>query len=176
MNIIKNDRVILIKEMDSLKIVGQEFEVANIIRDDTIVLRDAKSKTAVCSIDIESFDEYFAKQEVKMGWTKWTRIVDPDGNMIAEYRTNQKKVEVRIPNNMIDSDIGSNGRVIHSTATCSQGDEFNLSFGIQLAYLRCERKWLKLKQESYLKRAKVCESKLVETKDIMNKMVASLNK
>ena len=45
MKIFRNDKVILIKEYDKLKMVGSEYEVAN-ITDTSVVLRDAIRKIA----------------------------------------------------------------------------------------------------------------------------------
>lgn len=177
MNIIRNDRVVLIKEMESLKQVGNAFEVANIL-DDAIVLRDADTKIAVASVDIKEFDQYFKKVDEVEGWTAWSRMINPVGDMIAEYRTNFKKVEVRITNDMLGY---PNQKVIRSTATCSQCDEFDISFGIHLAYLRCEQKYLKNEIDEYdlllneiTDQKNVCESKLVQNKSIMKKMLSSL--
>lgn len=175
MNIIKNDKVVLVNEFESLKVVGQMFEVANIVPGGSVILRDYRTKVAACAISVNDIDKYFKKLDDVFGWTKWTRIADPMGDMIAEYRTNQKKVEVRIPNDMLDDNIGSNGRVIRSTATCSQGDEFNLSFGIQLAYMRCERKYLKMRNKYHINKSNDCKARLAENKNITSKMIASLN-
>ena len=108
MNIIKNDKVVLVNEFESLKVVGQMFEVANIVPGGSVILRDYRTKVAACAINVNDIDKYFKKLDDVSGWTKWTRIADPMGDMIAEYRTNQKKVEVRIPNDMLDDNIGSN--------------------------------------------------------------------
>ena len=175
--IIKGDKVIQIKEMGKINSVGNMFEVANFV-DTNIVLRDAKTKIAICSIDVDEFNRYFKKADGISGWTGWAQIVDPHGNMVAQYRTNQKKVEVRIPNNMLGY---PDKKVIRSTATCSHGDDFNLSFGIQLAYLRCEQKYLQNEIDEYnelisdaMKQKKECTAQIVENKSIIKKMLSSL--
>lgn len=178
MNIIKGDKVIQIKELEKVNLIGNMFEVAN-FTETAVIIRDAVSKIAVCSVGIDEFDQYFKKADEVNGWTNWTQMVDPLDNMIAEYRTNQKKVEVRIMNNMLGY---PNNKVIRSTATCSKGDEFNLSFGIQLAYLRCERKYLQNEIDEYdelisdaVKQKKECKSRLVENKSIIKKMLSTLD-
>ena len=178
MNIVKGDKLVLIREMDRLKTIGQMYEVAN-ITDTNVVLRDATTKIAVCSVEFNVIDSYFAKKEDANGWTEWTRITDPDGSMIAEYRTNFKHVEVRIPNDMLGY---PNGKAIRSTAMCSQGDEFNLAFGIRLAYIRCEQKYLRNEVseidsviESLEKDKSDCESRIVNNKSIIKKLLAQLD-
>ena len=178
MNVTVKDNVVLIKEIGSLKTIGQVYEVAR-MTEEFIVIRDISSKAAVASINIEEFGNYFTKKNTTNGWTKWADIANPLGNMIAQYRTNNKKVEVRIINDMLGY---PNKRVIRSTATCNSEDEFNLAFGVQLAYLRCEQKFLKNEINEYneiirdsTNRMKECESRLVENKSIIKKMLSSID-
>ena len=179
MNVTVKDRVILTKGIGSLNTIGQVYEVAR-MTEDFIVVRDCVSKVAVASIDIEEFGNYFVKEKEVNNWTKWADIADPNGNMIAQYRTNNKKVEVRITNDMLGH---PDKKVIRSTATCNSEDEFNLAFGVQLAYLRCEQKYLQNEINEYceiiddsISQMKNCESRLVENKSIIKKMLSSLEK
>ena len=172
-NVTVKDRVVLINEVGNLNTIGQVYEVAR-MTENFIVVRDCETKVAVASINIEEFGNYFAKEKEHNGWTKWSEVVDPRGNMIAQYRTNNKKVEVRITNDMLGY---PDKKVIRSTATCSQGDEFNLAFGVQLAYLRCEQKYLRNEINEYceiIDQMNNCESRLVENKSIIKKMLVSL--
>ena len=178
MNILKGDKLVLIREFDKFKTIGQCYEVVN-IADEYVVLRDCETDIPVCSVNFADLDKYFKKESEKAGWTNWTRMINPVGDTIAEYRTNFKCVEVRILNDMLDY---PNGKVIRSTAMCSQGDDFDLAFGIHLAYLRCEQKYLKneIKECSAVideaqERIDMCESRIVNNKSVMKRMLEYIN-
>jgi hypothetical protein len=161
MNIVKNDRVYLIKEMGDLKMVGEAFEVAN-ITDTSIVLRTADKKIAICAVYINEFDKYFKKAEEFTGWTEWHELVDPNENIIAVYRTNYRKVQVRLFNGV---------NKFRGEAFCNRGDNFNLFFGIQLAYARCMSKFYKdeiEETEAYLKEIK---STMTDNKNSIKRMI-----
>lgn len=158
MNIFRNDRVVLIKEFENMKQVGNEYEVAN-ITETAVVLRDAKTKVAICAVNIPSFEEYFKKQEDVTGWTKWQGFSDETGKTVGVYRTNFRKVQVRI-----------NGG-IQGEASCNRTDEFNLFFGINLAYLRAEQKFLfGIKDECEHTLANAC-SDLLENRNMMKRIL-----
>lgn len=177
MNIVKNDKLVLINEFGKLKTVGQTYEVAN-FTDTAVVLRDAVSKVAVCAVDIASIDTYFKKVEEARSWTRWIRIVNATNDVIAFYRTNQKKVQVRT----LDG--------FRADATCRKDEPFNLAFGIYLAYARADMKRIESmiqakkstidnlrnrlsEQESNLADL---ESEYIATKNGIKRMVNSLNK
>lgn len=177
MNIVKYDKLVLVKDMDGLK-VGETYKVSNITDTYAVVCNDY-SDDAICSVDIADLDTYFAKKDDASGWTKWTPMINPVGDTIAEYRTNFKHVEVRILNNMLDY---PNGKVIRSTAMCSQGDDFDLAFGIHLAYLRCEQKYLQNEIDEcsavideVQEHMDMCESRMVNNKSVMKRMLESVN-
>lgn len=133
MSILKYDRVILTKEMGKMTMVGEVYEVAA-ITEDSFIIRDARTKVAMGVISFEEFDNHFEKPEDVKGWTPWTKFMDKDGNA-AFYRTNFRKVEVKYGD-------------VKSTATCNlEEDEFNLYFGIRIAYARCVSKIL-MKQKN----------------------------
>lgn len=161
MFILRNDKVVLIKEMGELKIVGETFEVAN-VTETAVVLRDAKNKIAVGAVDIAVFDQYFKKPEEVKGWTSWQRLVDQLGNTIAFYRTNQKKVQVRTTDN------------IRAEATCNKCDEFNLAFGIRLAMTRCEIKMLKHIYSEYTQVMERMSGDIKMKEDMVRKMIKSI--
>lgn len=125
--IIRNDKVILVKEFGKLKMIGQTFEVAN-ITDKAVVIRDERTKVAVAAVDIEEFDIYFKK--VIDGWSDWTVLVAQNGVTMGWYRTNGKKVQVKT----------NNGE--RAEATCNKTDEFNLYIGVNMAFNRCHKKFL----------------------------------
>lgn len=129
--VLKFDRVILIKELnDKIKKVGDTFEVANIL-DNSFLLRDARSRVAVGVVSFEDFDKHFVLEENFKGWTKWTQFAGYDGQSDCFYRTNRKKTQVKFITNNLRAEACVNKK---------DKDEFNLHFGIQLAYLRCLKK------------------------------------
>ena len=130
--IFRGDKVVLVKPFGKIQDVGNEYEVAD-FTNTTVILRDCKTKIAACAISVEVFYMLFDKIEGAKGkWTKWQTIQDGLGNIVASYRTNFKKVEVRI---MVEDKI-----YITAKATCYKGDDFNMAFGIHLAYLRAVKK------------------------------------
>ena len=124
--VMKFDRVILMKEMgDRFSTVGQVYEVASILNGESFLLRDAKTKIASGVISIEDFDKHFVIENECIGWTPWQKFVGFDSQNDCLYRTNFKKVQVRF---LTDK--------VRAETCCSKNDEFNLSFGIRLCYLR----------------------------------------
>lgn len=161
MNIVRSDRVVLTKEMDNLKTVGEIYEVAN-ITETRVVLRDKTTKVAVIAVDIDEFDQYFTKVDnVKKSWTDWCYLVDHIGNIVGFYRTNYKKVQVRTNDNF------------RAEATCCKDDEFSLFFGLQLASARCNAKALKKTEEEYETKLKEVRSAIVENKNYIKKLIRS---
>ena len=149
--ILKFDRVILIKELnDKIKKVGDVFEIANIL-DNSFLLREVKSKVAVGVVNFEDFEKHFVTEENFKGWTKWTPIVGYDGQSDAIYRTNRKKIQVKF--------ITDN---VRAESCCRKGDDFNLSFGVQLAYLRCRDKALMKKATEHEEALKKIDIELMK--------------
>ena len=168
MNIMRNDKVVLVKGMDSFKKVGETYEVAN-ITETKIVLREVTSKVAVGAVDIDAFETHFKKPEEVSGWTQWEKLVDRTGNVVAHYRTNGKKVQVRTPDGY------------RAETTCHNADDFNLFFGIQLAYNRCIEKCLNDEENSLMEAMADIERELntirsmrSETKHTIKMMINSL--
>lgn len=167
MNVFKYDKVILIKEYsDRLNKVGESFEVAN-ITETSFILRDSVTRVAVGSIDFKDFEKYFKKAEEFKGWTKWCAFIG-EGDKTGFYRTNMKKTEVRF-----------NG--VKSSAYCSKADEFDLYFGVNLAYYRClikslvkYRKEIAEKIRDYELVLKNINSDIKDIEVNINKMVESL--
>ena len=164
MNIFKNDRFVLIKEMEYFNKVGMIYEVAN-ITETAVVLRDVKTKVAVGAVNIDDFDKYFVRPEYVKSWTKWWGMVDTAGNNIGFYRTNLKKVQVR------------NLDGIRAEASCNKhyGDEFDLTFGIHLAYARCEDKKLKKLEAEYENALKHIKSDMIENRNMIKRMLRTLD-
>ena len=162
MNILRGDRLILTKEYDKMKMVGAAYEVAN-ITETSVVMRDAKTKIAVAALPIDIVEQYFERPENVKGWLPWTQIVGERDSVIAFYRTNGRKVQVRTINN------------IRSEASC-HGDEFNLFFGIRLAYLRCQQKVLNNNEEFLYGELKKVANFRSDNERTMKKMMDSLEK
>ena len=161
--ILKFDRVILIKELnDKIKKVGDVFEVANIL-DNSFLLREAKSKLAVGVVSFEDFENHFVHEENFKGWTNWQTITGYDGQTDALYRTNRRKVQVKF--------ITDN---VRAESCCWRGDDFSLSFGVQLAYLRCRDKALMKKATEYEEALKEIDIELMDNLNIEKKMINSL--
>lgn len=103
-----------------------------------------------------NFDRVVLENKHK-GWTPWTQFVGFDGQNDCQYRTNGKKVQVRFLTNKIKGE-----------ACCCKDDDFNLAFGLHVAYLRCLNKALTKKKND-------AERELVENEFILKKMINSLD-
>ena len=162
--VLKFDKVILIKELnDKIKKVGDVFEIANVL-DDSFLLREARSKVAVGVISFKDFDKHFVTAENFKGWTQWQPLAGFDGQTDCYYRTNRRKTQVKF---MTDN--------VRSESCCHKGDEFNLYFGIQTAYLRCCNKLLERQRNECLDRLDEIRMEFAENKQILKKMFNSLN-
>lgn len=165
----RNDKVVLLKEYEDLKQVGATYEVGN-FTDEMVILRNAKTKVAVCAVSITDFYEYFEKKEdLGNKFTEWVGLYDSvTGQTFAFYRTNHKKVQVKLITTY-------NGANIRAEASCNKGDEFDLFFGIRLAYARAREKSIKL---VYLPESKDWYNKISSdykhTKNNIKDLLASL--
>jgi len=161
--VLKYDRVVLVKELnDKIKKVGDVFEIANVF-DNSFLLRDSKTRTAIGVVSFEDFEKHFVHEENFKGWTNWIPMVGFDGHNDVFYRTNKRKVQVKF---LTDK--------VRSEACCYKGDEFNLSFGIQLAYLRCLNKALIKRATMHEEELKMINVEMFNNNNIMKKMVNSL--
>lgn len=161
---LKFDRVILTKELnEKFKQIGEVFEIANIL-EDSFLLRSAKTKVAVGVIGFSDFDGHFVHERDFKGWTNWTPLVGFDGQSDAFYRTNRKKVQVKF--------LTTRDR---AECCCCKDDNFNLSFGIQLAYLRCINKARTRQKAELEEKLNMVEHEIAENSTIIKKMVNSLD-
>lgn len=121
-------RVILTHEIDKLSNIGAAYIVKDIIDGRFVILEmeDAENSKVVVSFDI--FPEYFDTHY--HGWTEWAALNDTGGNVLAWYRTNGKRVQVKTNDGF------------KAEASCSKYDKFNLRKGLDIAYARCVKKWL----------------------------------
>lgn len=162
---LKFSRVVLIKELnDKMKKVGEVFEVANILNDDSFLLRDAKSKIAIGVVSFEDFEKHFVHEENFKGWTGWTPIVGYDGHNDAFYKTNRKKVVVKFLTNKVRAET-----------CCNKTDDFNLAFGLQIAYMRCLNKAYEKRKAELEAEYRAINMEIAENEHILKKMINSLD-
>ena len=162
---IKYDRVVLTRELnDKFKKVGEVFEIANVF-DDYFLLRDAKTRVAIGIVSFEDFDKCFVHEANFKGWTQWMPLTGFDGQTDALYRTNRKKTQVKFLTDNVRAESFLNAK---------DGDEFNLYFGIQLAYLRALNKAYAKKVVEYESAMKKMEIEMVDNERIIKKMIASI--
>lgn len=160
---IKFDRVILVKELDDkVRKVGECYEIANVL-EDSFVLREANSKIAVGVVGFKDFEKYFVHEENFKGWTEWAPITGFDGQTDAYYRTNRRKTQVKF--------ITDN---VRAESCLNKVNDFNLYFGIQLAYLRCLNKANSKKATKHEEALKKINIEIVDNTRIMQKMINSL--
>lgn len=160
---LKFDRVVLVKELnDNIKKVGEVFEIANIL-DDSFLLRDSKTRVAVGIVSFEDFEKHFIHAENFKGWTQWTPLTGFDGQSDVCYRTNRRKVQVKFITDKVRAESSKH-----------KDDEFNLYFGIQLAYLRALNKAHFKKMSKYEEELKKCNLEIIDNNRIIEKMIHSL--
>ena len=167
---LKFDRVILTKELnEKMKKVGDCYEIANVL-DDSFLLRDGKTRVAIGVVSFEDFEKYFVHERNFKGWTPWVQMIGFDGQNDVYYRTNRKKTQVKFLTSKVRAE-----------SCCCKDDEFNLSFGLQMAYLRCLDKALTKKKIEHMKKIAECESNIAyinrdiaDNARMMQKMINSL--
>lgn len=162
--VLKFDRVILTKELnDTFKKVGEIYEVANVL-DEAFLLRDKKTRVAIGVVSFEDFYKHFVKEEGFKGWTQWTAFVGFDGQNDCFYRTNGKKVQVKMLRSRVRSEASCN----------KKEDDFNLNFGLHIAYLRCMNKVLEEKQTELENKLWSVKNEIAENKNMIERMIGSL--
>lgn len=166
MNIFRGGEYMLIDEIGKMKDVGAIYEVANIVQDHIVVLRDARTKIAVSAIEVDVFDQYFKKSEDVNGFTPWRAFTNSYGEVIAQYRTNGRKVQIK------DND-GFRGE-----AACNvrHNDKFDLTFGINLAYARCEERALNALKKKHENLLSAIDSSIAENNTRIKRLLRSISK
>ena len=158
----KFDRVILVKELnEKFNKIGEVFEIANIL-DNSFLLRDTKSRLAIGVVSFEDFEKCFVHQENFKGWTNWQPLTGFDGQNDCYYRTNRKKVQIKFITDKVRAESSRH-----------REDDFNLYFGIQLAYLRALNKAYSKKKIMLEEELKKINSEMIDNERIMQKMVNS---
>lgn len=161
---LKFDRVVLVKELDDkVHKVGEIYEIANVL-EDSFVLREAKTKMAVGIVSFADFDKYFVHESNFNGWTSWQQFNGFDGQNDCFYKTNRKDVEVKF---LTDK--------VRAKSFLHRNDEFNLSFGLNVAYLRCMNKALEKKRVKCEEELKKINNEIADNKKTIQKMINSLN-
>lgn len=162
--ILKFDRVVLTKELnEKFKKVGEEFEIANVL-DDSFLLRDTKTRVAIGVVSFEDFDKCFVAAENFKGWTQWVAITGFNGQTDAYYRTNRRKTQVKFITDKVRAEACLN----------KKEDEFNLYFGIQLAYLRCLNKAMAKKSDKLQEEIYMLDREIYDNIKLEKKMINSL--
>lgn len=167
---LKFDRVVLVKELnEKFCKIGEVFEIANIL-ENAFLLRDAKTRIAIGVVSFEDFENCFVHEENYKGWSQWQRFNGIDNQNDCFYKTNRRDVEVKFVTDKV-----------RAKSYLHKDDEFNLSFGLNLAYLRCMNKSLeKQKAECEAELARVAEklarinNEIVDNKKTIQKMINSL--
>lgn len=136
---LKFDRCILIKELnDKFRKVGEVFEIANVL-ENSFLLRDSKTKLAIGVVSFDDFEKCFVHESnYDNKWTSWQQFSGFDGQTDCFYKTNRKDIEVKF---LTDK--------VRAKSFLHKSDEFNLSFGLNVAYLRCLNKALEKKKATY---------------------------
>ena len=162
--VLRFDKYVLTKELnEKFKQVGETYEIANIL-EDSFMLRSENTKVALGLVNFEDFEKHFVAVENYKGWTPWQSIIGFDGQSDAMYRTNRKKVQVKF---LTDK--------VRGECCCCKDDNFNLSFGIQLAYLRCLNKARTKQRIELEEKLNMVEHEIAENETIIKKMVNSLD-
>lgn len=160
---LKFDRVVLIKELDDkIKKVGDVFEIANVL-EDSFLLRDSRTKVALGVVSFADFEKHFVHQSNFKGWTQWCPLTGFDGQTDAYYRTNRRKTQVKF---LTDK--------VRAEACCCKDDNFNLGFGIHLAYLRCLNKARKAQKIKLEEELNMVNHEIAENKAMIKRMVNSI--
>ena len=141
------DKVILMKPMnEKLYTVGIAYEIGN-ITDKGFIIRKPNTGLALAFVSFEDFDKYFSVETKPRKWTDWGVLYGDDGlTIIGKYRTNRKKVQVRIGN-------------FKGEACCNQKyDNFNLAVGLDIALKRCQFDLLTQKANEYYESLKILQN------------------
>ena len=117
--LLKGDRIKLVKPIPGLDRVGDVFEVLDILEGGTISF---KSDYGAGVMSFSEFRKYFEKKNI-LTWSPWESIRFDDDDTIYSYRTNNKRIELRLGD-------------IKSSASCHENDEFDLSKGLSLCLAR----------------------------------------
>ena len=160
---LKFDKVVLVKELnEKFHKIGEVFEVANIL-DDSFLLRDTNTRVAIGVVSFEDFEKHFVHESNFNGWSKWQKFNGFDGQTDCFYKTNRKDVEVKFVTDKV-----------RAKSYLHKGDDFSLSFGLNLAYLRCMNKALVKKKNKFEEELKQINNEIADNERTIQKMINSL--
>ena len=163
-SVMKLDKVVLVKEFgDKITKVGKVYEIANILDNGYMIREASGARVAVGVVGFNDFNTYFKRQEDFKGWTEWMPLLGFDGQNDVFYRTNLKRVQVKFVKGNIKSE-----------ACCCPVNEFNLYYGIRLAYLRCCNKFLSKQKTELEQKLKEVNCEMTDIKKGIQKMINSL--
>lgn len=172
-SVFRGTKIILIKKFENLNKMGKVYEVGD-VSNSMVIIREVDSKAAVGAVTFEDFDNHFEVVKSNNKFTKWETFADGFGNVIGAYRTNQKKVQVKLFTNVEIFGNQMTVSEIRTEASCHKGDTFNLYFGLQLAFLRAveqlSQKALKENGSKYIKFSGLYK----DTKRSINNMLSTL--
>ena len=135
-----------------------------LVTDNVIINKKGDKINMVLKSDKTVFiNECLLHENNVKGWTPWQPLIGFDGQTDAMYRTNRKKVQVKF--------LTTKDR---AECCCCKNDEFNIGFGIQLAYLRCLNKARKRQRIELEEKLNSIEHEIAENNTIIKKMVNSL--
>lgn len=160
---IKFDRVVLVKELnENFCKIGEVYEVANVL-ENAFLLRDANTRVAIGVVNFSDFENCFIHEENYKGWSKWQKFNGVDGQSDCVYRTNRRKTQVKF---LTDKVMGE--------SFANKCDEFNLYFGLNLAYLRARNKVLMKKMTEHQQEFRKMEIELIDNERVIKDMINRL--
>lgn len=167
MVIARGDKVVLTKEHAKLNHVGETYEIGD-ITGTSVIIRNPKNKVAVAAFGVDEFYEYFSACLV--GWTPWTAILiavtegDFDRKVMGSYRTNGKKVQVKIHHKY------------KGESCCSKYDDFSLYIGVNIAMCRAYKKYIEKAIENTIKDIENANKNLNTLESQFNEMDCLIDK
>lgn len=160
---LKFDRVVLIKELnEKFCKIGEAFEIANIL-ENSFLLRDAKTKVALGVVSFSDFENHFVHEENFTGWTPWQQFTGFNGQNDCFYKTNRKDVEVKFETDKV-----------RAKSYLCKGNDFSLSFGLNMAYLRCANKALEKEKAKHEEELNRINEEIANNKKTIQNMINSL--
>ena len=115
-------------------------------------------------VSFVDFEKCFVHEPNFKGWTQWTPFAGYDGQSDCFYRTNRKKTQVKFVTDNVRGESCVN----------KNDNDFNLYFGIQLAYLRCLNKAMAKKSHELQKEICRLDREIFDNTETEKKMINSL--
>lgn len=145
--IVKGDKIELVKEIRVFKKIGTKFEVDYVDKDGNITFHFRSCDSEIgrpgrATMTYKEFERYF-KIVPERVWSEWAptevKYYNFSGQhlcaILAQYRTNGKKVQVRLPKTYFPP-----AKSMRAEAACAPSDDFNLERGLCIAKARLVKK------------------------------------